>query len=365
VSLPATTAQPLEAGPRSATVPRVSVQLIDDADAQAWDRFVESAPAACAYHRYAWRHVVRQAFGHATYYFAAREASGEIIGVLPLVRLKSLLFGDFLISLPYFNFGGVLARSDAVAEQLTDAAVEQARELGCRHLELRHSANACPDWPVRTDKVAMLLPLPDSAEALLKKLPSKLRSQIKRPLREGAVSASGGAELLDEFYDVFARTMHSLGTPVYPRRFFSAILDALPERTRLFVVRVQGRAVAAGLTVAHGAGLEIPWAASLRSANALSVNMLLYWNVLEYACEQGFKTFDFGRCTPDSGTYRFKKQWGAEASQLYWHYWLRNGGEPPRLNPANPKYHFAVSAWRRLPLALANRLGPLIVRNLP
>ena len=93
--------------------------------------------------------------------------------------------------------------------------------------------------------------------------------------------------------------------------------------------------------------------------------MLLYWNVLEYACEQGFKTFDFGRCTPDSGTYRFKKQWGAEASQLYWHYWLRNGGEPPRLNPANPKYHFAVSAWRRLPLALANRLGPLIVRNLP
>ena len=363
--MPAPTAQPFEAGPRSATVPRVSVRLIDDADAQAWDRFVESAPAACAYHRYAWRHVVRQAFGHATYYFAAREASGEIIGVLPLVRLKSLLFGDFLISLPYFNFGGVLARSDAVAEQLTDAAVEQARELGCRHLELRHSANACPDWPVRTDKVAMLLPLPDSAEALLKKLPSKLRSQIKRPLREGAVSASGGAELLDEFYDVFARTMHSLGTPVYPRRFFSAILDALPERTRLFVVRVQGRAVAAGLTVAHGAGLEIPWAASLRSANALSVNMLLYWNVLEYACEQGFKTFDFGRCTPDSGTYRFKKQWGAEASQLYWHYWLRNGGEPPRLNPANPKYHFAVSAWRRLPLALANRLGPLIVRNLP
>ena len=363
--MPATSAQPLDADQRSATLPRVSVELIDDADAQAWDRFVESAPTASAYHRYAWRRVVRQVFGHTTYYFAARDATRQIVGVLPLVRLKSLLFGDFLISLPYFTYGGVVAASDAVAAQLTAAAVAQARELGSQHLELRHSANVCPGWPMRTDKVAMLLPLPDSAEVLLRKLPSKLRSQIKRPLREGAVSAAGGAELLDEFYDVFARTMHALGTPVYPRRFFSAIVDALPEHTRVFVVRLQGKPLAAGLTVARGTGLEIPWAASLRSANALGVNMLLYWNVLEYACERGFKTFDFGRSTPDSGTYRFKKQWGAEPGQLYWHYWLRNGSEPPRLNPANPKYHFAVSAWRRLPLALANRLGPLIVRNLP
>ncbi|HEY7379200.1 MAG TPA: FemAB family XrtA/PEP-CTERM system-associated protein [Steroidobacteraceae bacterium] len=335
-----------------------------DGDAARWDRYVDSAAGASLYHEHAWRSVVREVFGHDTIYLVAEERGNGIVGVLPLVRLNSRLFGDFLVSLPFFNRGGVVAESPGAAQELIAAATERARDLGVAHMELRHVADVCPEWPQRVDKVAMVLALPESAEALHQQLPSKLRSQIKRPLREGAACVSGGRELLDDFYLVFARNMRDLGTPVYPKRFFAAILDRF-ARARLLVVRLANVPVAAGMVIGHRDTLEIPWASSLRSANAIGVNMLLYWEALSYACGQGYRWFDFGRSTPDSGTYRFKRQWGAQPLQLYWHYWMRDRKEPPRLNPSNPRYRLAVAAWQRLPLPIANALGPLIVRNLP
>ncbi|MGH8177838.1 MAG: FemAB family XrtA/PEP-CTERM system-associated protein [Steroidobacter sp.] len=343
----------------------ITIKRIGEEGATGWNDYVDRAAAASAYHRYEWRNVIASVFGHESHYFAAHDQDGRVCGVLPTVRLRSALFGDFLISMPYFNYGGAVADDADTAIGLAQHAATQAEELGVSHLELRHSAPICPEWPVRTDKVGMYLRLPDSAEALSKQLGSKLRSQIKRPTREGATCVSGGAELLDQFYAVFARNMRDLGTPVYPRAFFAAILAAFASRTRVFVVHLKGAPVAAALVIGHRGRLEIPWASSLRDANGIGVNMLLYWHVLEYACEQRYEVFDFGRSTLDAGTYRFKKQWGAEPHQLYWHYWIRGGGAPPVLNPSNPKYRLAVAAWRRLPLAIANRLGPLLVRNLP
>ena len=343
----------------------LTIERVDDTSAAAWNSFVEGAANASAYHRYEWRRVITDVFGHETCYFAARDSRGEIHGVLPTVRLRSRLFGDFFVSMPYFNYGGVLAARDDAADALIDAAAGRAEELGAGHLELRHRANVKPAWPVRTDKVAMYLRLPGNPDALGKQLGSKLRSQIKRPQKEGAVGTNGGRELLDEFYAVFSRNMRDLGTPVYPRRWFAAILDAFPDRTRVFVVRHGGKPVAAAMLVGDRKHLEIPWASSLRESNSIGVNMLLYWNVLEYACAQGYQVFDFGRSTLDSGTFKFKSQWGAQPQQLYWHYWMKDGGEPPVINPSNPKYRLAVAAWQRLPLAVANRLGPLLVRNLP
>lgn len=343
----------------------IRIELVGPQGAADWDDYVNRADAASAYHLFEWSNVIASVFGHESHYFAARESSGRICGVLPSVRLRSVLFGDFLVSMPYFNYGGVVADNETIGIELTQTAAKHAADLGVSHLELRHSAPICPEWPVRTDKVAMYLRLPDSAEALGKQLGSKLRSQIKRPAREGATCVSGGAELLDEFYAVFARNMRDLGTPVYPRAFFAAILGAFASQARLFVVRLRGSPVAAALVIGHRGHLEIPWASSLREANAIGVNMLLYWHVLEYACERHYQVFDFGRSTLDAGTYRFKKQWGAQPHQLYWHYWIRGGGAPPMLNPSNPKYRLAVATWQRLPLAIANRLGPLLVRNLP
>jgi serine/alanine adding enzyme len=340
------------------------VERVEDAAAAEWDRYVAGHPEASAYHDYAWRNVVRTAFGHDTHYFVVRE--GDVIcGVLPLVRLKSALFGDFMVSLPYFNYGGVLATHARATEALLQAAADFARTLGVAHVELRHRGSEHHRWPARTDKVAMLLRLPGPGESLDKMLPSKLRSQVKRPVREGAQCVFGGAELLDEFYAVFAENMRDLGTPVYAKSFFRTILTLFAERTWIAVVRLHERPVAAALLLDHRDTVEIPWASSLQRVNKLSINMFLYWNILQRAASRGCKLFDFGRSTVDSGTFRFKQQWGAQPLQLHWHYWLAAGGELPRINPDNPKYRLAVAAWRKLPLAAANWLGPHIVKNLP
>lgn len=360
-SLPAAALAPVETAPGP-------VGLVDDSDAQRWNEFVRARPDAAPYNLYEWRNVVRRSLGRETFYLATRAShapNARITGVLPLVRLKSVLFGDFLVSMPYFNYGGVLAESEAGSARLIEAGCDLARRLGVSHMELRHVANVAPSLPSRTDKVTLMLGLPGSAEQLWKALPAKVRSQVRRPEKAGATAQSGGVELLDDFYRVFAENMRDLGTPVYPKGFFRAILTAFPQATRLFVVGLRGRPVAGGLVIAHNGTLEIPWASSLRSANADSVNMMLYWKVLEYACEQRMQRFDFGRCTPDSGTFRFKRQWGAEPVQLHWHYWLRDGGTPPQLNHSNPKYRIAVAAWQRLPLFIANRVGPVLIRNLP
>lgn len=341
----------------------MSVSVIDAPRMDDWDRFVCRQPAASVYHLAAWRDVITSVFGRETYYLAA-EDQGVLSGILPLVRLKSLVFGDFLVSLPYVNYGGVLADSSSAARELLRRACGLADELGVAHAEFRHSMNSF-DLPVRTDKVAMQLHLPGDKEVLWKNLGAKLRAQVKRPLREGAVCRVGGEELVEEFYAVFAVKYRDLGVPVYPLRWFRAVLRAFPGLTRVFVVKVGRVPVAASIVIGFNGMLEVPWASSLRVADRYGVNMYLYWQMLEFADEQGYATFDFGRSTWDSGTFRFKKQWGAQPVQLYWHYWLRDAAHIPQLSPANPKYQAATAIWRRLPLWMTNRLGPRIVKNLP
>src|SRR5690606_20569059 len=190
---------------------------------------------------------IREIFGHQSHYWCARDADGRIQGVLPLVRLRSRLFGDYQVSMPYFNYGGVLADSDEIAAALLDHAAVHAAELGVSHVEFRDTRRFDRGWPVREDKVAMELELPNAVDRLWQQLGSKVRAQIKRPLREGAEVSCGGKELLDDFYRVFACNMRDLGTPVYPRRLFAAILDEFPEQAFVIVVRCHRRAVAAAV----------------------------------------------------------------------------------------------------------------------
>lgn len=330
-----------------------------------WDAFVAHAPGASLYHGYRWRGVISDVFGHETLYLYARDDEGRVRGVLPLVRIKSRLFGDFLVSMPYFNYGGVLADSLAARQALLDDVAERARAFGVAHVELRHHGDVDIDWPAREDKVAMSLELPDTEDALWQGFTSKLRAQIRRSQKEGAVVREGGIELVPDFYAVFARNMRDLGTPVYPRRFFNTIARAFPSGTKLFLVELGGKPVAAGFVLVHRASAEVPWASSLREANHLGVNMLLYWSMLRDAVRRGLARFDFGRSTRDGGTYRFKLQWGAQPEQLRWHYWLAEGQPLPQLTPSNPKYRAAIALWRRLPVTVANMVGPGIVKNLP
>ncbi len=331
-----------------------------------WDDYVSAHPQASAYHRAAAVRVGADAFGLRTTFLSAHGEDGRIVGVLPLVEQSSLLFGRFLISVPFFTYGGILAESDDAAAQLAESAAALAQVRRAAHVELRHIAPVAGiKLSERLDKVSMMLPLPTSEEALGKQLGSKLRSQIRRADREPIEILWGGAERVPEFYRVFAPAMHELGTPVYPQRFFDVVCRALQGLCAVLVVRVAGVVQAAAIVIRHGRRLEVSWAAATPAAKRGAVNMKMYWELMRYAVEQGMDTFDFGRSTVDSGTYRFKAQWGAQPVQLHWYYWLPAGAPIPKLNQSNPKYARAADLWRHMPLWCANLLGPLIVRNLP
>jgi len=282
--------------------------------------------------------------------------------VLPLVQIKSLLFGRTLTSLPFVNYGGVLATSDAAARALVDAAAAIARAQKCGHVELRHTSRRFDHLPFKQHKVAMQLPL---AAGLWERLDRKVRNQVRKAEKSGLVYERGGPELLTGFYEVFTRNMRDLGTPVYSKRFFAEVLGAFAGRTHVHVIRLEGRPVAAGITYRTGAGVEVPWASSIREFNALCPNHLLYWRALETAVAEGVRIFDFGRSTPGEGTYKFKEQWGASATPLHWEYVLVEGGALPDQSVKNPKYRIAIETWKRVPLWFANAVGPHIVRGIP
>lgn len=341
-------------------------ELPVSADAErSWDAFVDARPDAAVYHRSVYRALIRDATGYEAQLLRAQR-DGRVVGVLPLVHLRSALFGNYMVALPYFNHCGVLAEDSTTRLALLEAAADRARYVNATHIELRHLGEQ-PEtpWPGRSTKVEMFLELPDTAEALWQRFKPKLRAQVRRPRKAGLYARLGGRELLGDFYTVFARNMRDLGTPVYGRGFFEAFVGHQPAETCVCVVYRAGRPVGGGLTVAYRDTVEIPWASTLREANADSPNMLLYWKLLEHAIETGHRRFDFGRSTPGEGTFHFKQQWGAEPVPLHWYYWLRDGGALPELNPKNPKFQLAIRAWQHLPVPVTRLLGPHLVKNLP
>jgi serine/alanine adding enzyme len=358
-------------GARPAEGSDVAITVAGAADRIAWDAYVaaQSATGAAApspnavscYHEWAWREVFERSFGHAGVYLMARNAGG-VTGVLPLVAVRSMLFGRLLTSLPFVNYGGVVAESDDVAHALVDRAAAMAHEGGYRHVELRHVDRRFTSFPCRQHKVAMRLAL---ADGMWDRLDRKVRNQIRKAEKSGLAAERGGADLLDDFYRVFARNMRDLGTPVHAKRFFGEVLAAFPDRAGIVVVRLNGMAIAAALTLRTGAGTEVPWASSVKPYNHLCPNHLLYWEAVNAAVADGCTTFDFGRSTPGEGTYKFKEQWGAAPVPLHWEYaYLRHGAVPDQ-GPANPRFRLAIGAWQRLPLWAANAVGPRIVRSIP
>jgi serine/alanine adding enzyme len=331
----------------------------------AWDRYVLNHTMASGYQLMGWRRVVEKAFGHRTFYLMVRDEHGQVRGVLPLVFVASRLFGRFLVSMPFVNYGGVLTDGFDAQRALLEAAASRGTSLGATHIELRHERRLDLDWTSKQHKVSMRLDLPREPETLWKRFPSKLRSQIRRALKEPLTVRIDGIEILDDFYRVFARNMRDLGTPVYGRRFFEAILEEFPKDARVCAVYLGRQPVAAGVLYGFKNTLEIPWASSDRRYNRLSANMLLYHAALEYGCREGFATFDFGRSTPGGGTHRFKEQWGAHPVPLYWYHWSRDGRPVPDVSPANSKYDLVVRMWKKLPLALTRLIGPSIVSKIP
>jgi len=334
-------------------------------DGSAWDAFVANHQDSTNYHQYGWRKVVEKSFGHRTMYLAATNRHNEICGVLPFVQMKSRLFGSFLVSLPFFNYGGMLISDDSAAFILLNASRKMLSGTGVEHIEFRHIKMCEGVKATKLHKVTMILDLQKDEEEQWSCLDAKVRNQVRKAEKSGLQSVVGRAELLDGFYEVFCRNMRDLGTPVYGRNFFRNVLEEFPDTTRILSVTHDGRTIASALLTWYKDTLEVPWASSNRDFRHLCPNNLLYWDAIRFAIGRGARTFDFGRSTPDEGTYNFKKQWGAKPVQLYWQYLLREGDALPEVNPTNPKYRLAIQTWQRLPLMLTNLLGPHIVRCIP
>lgn len=302
-------------------------------------------------------------FGHECLYLEARDGKGELRGVLPLVRVKSVLFGHFVVSMPFVNYGGPLGDRDAVSA-LATAATTEAKASGATLMELRSRVPLDLELPVSHRKVTVLLAVPEGGpDALWSILPSKLRSQVRRPQKEGVTVRFGPDEVLP-FYTVFARHMRDLGTPVQSRRLFEAIAETFPDDAWYGCAYLGSTPIAAGAGFRWGDEFEMTWASALREHNRIAPNMLLYWAFMERCARHGVRVFNFGRCTPGSGTHRFKRQWGGDDRPLWWYQWAR-GRRAATPSPDDGAYAWGPRVWQRLPVGVANALGPRIVRSIP
>jgi serine/alanine adding enzyme len=327
-----------------------------------WDAFASRQNGFTHFHSFRWRAVVESVFGHECLYLAARNWDGQLIGILPLVRVRSLVFGHYLVSMPFLNYGGPLGTDEGI-RALVEEAIAIARSDKVKLLELRSRLPLSVPMPASLRKVTVVLDLADSPEGQFNRFDGKLRSQIRRPQKEG-VTVRFGPDQVEPFFAVFARHMRDLGTPTQPLALFRALATQFADDCWFACAYLNSEPVAAGCGFRFGGEFEMTWASSLRAFNRQAPNMLLYWACMERAIQEGVNRFNFGRCSPGSGPHRFKMQWGGREEQLWW-YGLAAQPDVITPSPTSGAFRFGPRLWRKLPAAIATALGPSIVRCIP
>jgi FemAB-related protein (PEP-CTERM system-associated) len=327
-----------------------------------WNCFLAEFESHSTYHRPEWLHALSDYSNFKLFLFVLKIDNKVVAGV-PMLFMQSYLFGRNMIALPYVNYGGILAYSNELTDRLVANLRSWAAGQKIDYFEFRTTTSGL-NLPVKTEKCSMLLSLPSTDSELEEQLTAKVRAQYKKSFAYNPQVLFGGLELLDDFYKVFARNMRDLGTPVYSKAIFREILKRKETNSFLCIVKINNKPVSVAFLTGYRDMLEIPWASTLRSANKYDANMWMYRMILKRAIDLGYKYFDFGRSTIDANTYKFKKQWGAEPIQHHWYYLLESG-PVPQTNPNNPKYRFLISVWKRLPVWLANIIGPHLVKNIP
>lgn len=345
----------------TATAVAAARVAVFDGPGAEWDAFVRRQPGWTSFHLNGWRDVVARVFGHRTPYLAARDAAGELSGILPLVLVTSPVFGRYLVSMPFVNYGGPLGSPEAV-RALVDEAVRLADREKVKLLELRSRTELPLDLPVSHRKITVVLDLPETTDLLMKSFEAKLRSQVRRPAKEGIV-VKMGRDQVEPFYRVFAQHMRDLGTPVQPLKLFTELADTFGDEFWVGCAWLGDIPVAGGCGFRWDAEFEMTWASSLYAYNKLSPNMGLYWAFMERAVQEKLKVFNFGRCSPGAGTHKFKKQWGSRDEQLWWY--QHGAGAASTPSPDDGAYSWGPKLWRKLPVPIANLLGPPIVAGIP
>lgn len=328
-----------------------------------WDAFVRSTPGGSPFHLLAWKRAVETAFRHRTRYLMAVRGGG-LEGVLPLFEVRGLLGGRGLVSVPYGVYGGICATSAAARAALVEASRELAGRVKADYVELRHRSGQEVDLPTKSLYVTFSRPIAPSEEANLNAIPRKQRRMTRQGLKHG-LRSEFGLQHLDRFYEIYAHSVHSLGSPVFPRRLFHAISQEFGKDCELLTIWKDSAPVSGVLTLLFEDQVLPYYGGARQEALAFAVNDFMYWELLCHAAKAGYRTFDFGRSREGTGAYNFKRHWGFEPMPLPYQYVLLDDSRMPNLSPSNPKMHFAVEAWKRMPLPLTKLVGPLLTRYLP
>lgn len=335
----------------------------DQAVSARWDAFVLAHPQATFFHRSGWLRVIEQSFGHKGFFLYA-ERDGAIEGVLPLAEVKSRLFGHSVSSLPFAVYGGVAALNDEAAAALEAEAEKIARGQGAEHLEYRNlGPTRHADWPRQDLYVTFRKEILPDEEANMLAIPRKQRAMVRKGIKnelKADIDAS-----VDRFFDLYADNVHRHGTPAMPKRYFQALLDEFgADAEVLTVTGPDGKPLSSVLTFYFRDECLPYYAGDDEAARDLAANDFKYWELMRRACARGLKVFDYGRSKQGTGPYAFKKNWGFEPQPLSYEYRLFKRDAIPQNNPNNPKYQLMIKAWRKLPIGVANWLGPFIVKNL-
>jgi len=340
-----------------------SIVLCGVAQQSVWDNYVKACPSATLSHQFAWQSIIKRAYGHDSLYLMACEGDSPV-GILPLVLVKRPLLGASLTSMPFLDYGGVCANDLDTAQALVERAVALMTVHNSRSLELRQPDATVQIGFSRQDKVSMILDLSRGSEAIWKALPAKVRNQVRKAEKSGLTVSVGGRNLLDEFYDIFVVNMRDLGSPVHGKEFFVEMFSGLGESVRMTIVRDGQRAVGGLVALFFKDTMLVPWASSLREYFSKCPNNLLYWEAIQEGCKRRCARFDFGRSTIDSGTYDFKKQWGAQPKQLHWQLLSADGAVASTVSSDSAPYRFVSEVWKRLPAPVARLIGPSIRKYL-
>lgn len=340
-----------------------SIEIRDINNANDWSDFIakEISPP---YHSIEWLQIIKGLFSHESIIVLAKNSNKEIIGGIPLTFFSSLLFGKFACSIPFVNYGGFISNYENVIKALIEKCEQLRKERRLKYIEIR-TMTPNLEYLCAQKKASMILELPDSDSILEEKIGAKVRAQYKRAEEHEPQFKHGKNELLNDFYKVFSRNMRDLGTPVYPKNFFGEILKNKNIISEIVIIYIKNKPVSCGFLIKNNDMLEIPWASTIKSANSKNANMWMYRKILSYAISNKYKFFDFGRSTINAGTYKFKKQWGAEPYQHYWYYLQDQNAPAPELNPDNKKMKFLIRIWQLMPVWLSKAIGPIVIRNIP
>ena len=337
------------------------IKTLDVANYSRWDDFVQASTDATFFHQSGWKEVIERAFGHKTFFLYV-ENDGKITGILPLVHINSLFFGNTLVSIAPCVYGGIVASDEQSYLKLDNEACRLAKELCVDCLEMRNRVQKTPDRPYKKLYVSFRKELNPDVEKNFLAIPRKQRAMVRKGIDAGLTSVIDSN--IDRIYRAYSESVRNLGTPVFSKKYFQTLKDVFAEQCEVLTVEHNGQLIASVMSFYFKDEILPYYGGGTDLARELKGNDFMYWEVMRRAVEKGVKIFDYGRSKIGSGSYSFKKNWGFAPEPLFYEFYLVKSASMPDINPLNPKYQFFIAAWKRLPLFVSQWLGPWLSKDL-